>query len=118
MKLIATKDFANVGDLKDYIDEKELKVHPRHVHKGHVFAVGSSDKLKDCTKKEQQLIAQLYVSGSVGDAGDAKVVKSVQDEIAADKRREANDKAAQMRAETSGLSAALQELLLKAAKTA
>ena len=81
MRLIALKDFARVGPLAD-LPIDDLK-HERQVHKGARFEIGRSDKLKDVNKRDQELIAQLVVTGCVGDATDPKVVKAVEADVAA-----------------------------------
>jgi hypothetical protein len=81
MKLIALKDFRNVPGLEI---ELEDAAHDHHVHKGATFAIGSGKEMKDCSKSDQLAIAQLVVSGCVGDANDEKIVKRVNDEVKAE----------------------------------
>jgi hypothetical protein len=114
MKLIALKDFRNVPSL-----ELEIKdaLHPSHIHKGATFEIGKAAALKDCSKTDQQLIAQLIVSSSVGDATDENVVKAVKAEVDADEKRE---KAAAKLNSAANDSALVQQLIaqLKGGKAA
>jgi hypothetical protein len=116
MDLIAIKPFARNGDLKLYIPETDLD-HPGHVPTGTRFSVGEE---KDMTKlntkdvkltaSEKVLIASLLVTGSVGDANDPKVVKSVQDLLDADKARAQSDATLNSRAANAELAAAQQRV--------
>lgn len=114
MKLIALKDFRNVPGLELEIEDA---LHANHVHKGATFEIGKADALKDCSKSDQQTIAQLIVSGCVGDANDANVVKAVKAEVDADEKRE---KAAAKANSAANDSALVQQLIamLKGGKTA
>lgn len=114
MKLIALKDFRNVPGLELEIKDAQ---HDNHVHKGATFEIGKYDVLKDCSKTDQQTVAQLIVSGCVGDATDEKVVKAVKLEVEADEKRE---KAAAKANSAANDSALVQQLIamLKGAKTA
>lgn len=112
MKLIALKDFANNSQL-----EIESAVHERHIHKGAVFNIGTGKDLKDKSllAHERTTIAQLIVSGCVGDANDTKVVKAVNEEVAMDKKREENAAKLNTAAAGNALLEQLTALLNKAA---
>lgn len=86
MNLIALKDFRNVQSINLTLEDA---LHENHVHKGATFEIGKGAKLKDCSKPEQELIAQLILAGCVGDATDKAVVEAVNKEVKADKAREA-----------------------------
>jgi hypothetical protein len=110
MKLIALKDFANNSQF-----EISSPLHDRLVHKGATFEIGTGKVLKDLTKADQFLVAQLTVSGCVGDATDSKVVKAVQDDVAADKKREETAAKLNTAASSNALIEQLTVLLQKAA---
>jgi hypothetical protein len=114
MKFIATKDFRNVPGLELEIDKA---LHPSHIHKGALFEIGKGAELKDCSKTDQQTIAQLIVAGCVGDATDEKIVKAVKADVALDEKREKAAAAANSAANDSVL---VQQLIamLKSAKPA
>lgn len=88
MQLIALRDIYRTPSMGDIQIEGQLN--ERHIHKGAVFSIGTADSLKKLLPEERLLVAQLVVSKAVGDATDPKVVKAVQDELAAEKRREAS----------------------------
>ncbi len=83
MKLIALKDFRNVPGLELKIADAE---HDNHVHKGAIFDIGNGKTLKDCSKADQVTVAQLTVAGCVGDGTDAKLIKAIEEEVAADEK--------------------------------
>lgn len=114
MKLIATKDFSRVPAL-DFIDLPD-RIHENHIHKGATFDVGKAAKFTDLNKTDQQLVAGLVHAGCVGDASDEKVVKAVQAEIAADKKRAENAAKAETASANQAMVAQLTALLAKAAK--
>ena len=111
MKLIALKDFARVQALEDVAIEGAK--HSRHIHKGATFDIGKAEKLKDLTKGDQYLVAQLTVAGCVGDATDEKLVKAVQAEVAAEER---SRKAAEEREKLATNSGLAQQIAALAAK--
>jgi hypothetical protein len=88
MKLIALKNFRNVGQKV----QVENPLHVAQVDKGTVFEIGTALDLKALRKADREsaeYASLLIYSGAAGDANDAKAVKAVQDEIAADKLRDA-----------------------------
>ncbi len=112
MKLIALKDFRNNADL-----EVDGQKHVHHVHKGARFSIGRADELKDLSAAERMLVAQLTVSGCVGDpTGEAgeKLCKKVDAEVKQDKVREENAAKLDRQADASKLVLQLTELLQKA----
>ena len=77
MKLVAKKDFANVGSLALEASKHNLK-HPMHVHKGVRFAVGTTEIFDDLKQAEKVVVAQLISSKSAvidNDANKALVAK-------------------------------------------
>ena len=93
-KFIARKDFRNnCGlDIKD-------PIHPDHVHKGAIFTLGADnrgndlplEKAKEMVAAQSELIVALDAAECIYSAEDAAKLKLVQDEVAADKRREARE---------------------------
>lgn len=98
MHLIALKDFRNVRLLRLQTKDDSGKAssdikdaqHVDHIHRGARFEIGSGKTLKDCEQEEKEIIAQLIVSGCAGDANDKDIVKGVEEQIALDRKREAN----------------------------
>src|SRR5258708_23097506 len=90
MKLIATRDFFRVPALKNIKVEGGPPIHQNQIHKGARFEIGEGAKLSDLTEQEKQLVGLLSYANCIGDATNAEVLKSVGDDIATDKKREAN----------------------------
>ena len=83
MKLIALREFRNVGR-KIKIDNAQ---HDDHVHKGATFEIGAGDEIAKLASPDKELAAQLIYAGFAGDATDAKIVKRVQAEVAAEEKK-------------------------------
>lgn len=116
MKLIALRDFAKVGPLKDL--QIETPTHPGQIDKGTIFEIGKAKTLPELVKAnaaEGQLVATLVLAKSVGDGNDAEVVKAVREEIAIEKKRQETAAKLNEAAQTSHLSEALLAMLKKAA---
>lgn len=97
MDLIAKKDFYRVAALKaeGIADVGNLKdeQHPNMIHKGARFSLGTGKTVIEIRKTNAALaevLAHLFYAGCVGDSNDKEVVKAVEDEIAADRKREAS----------------------------
>jgi len=82
MKLIAKRDFRNVGRAIEISNP----IHPDHIHKGAQFQIGKGDSYKSLTKAEQLFVAQLNAADCVGDGSDEKIVAAVKAECVADKK--------------------------------
>lgn len=108
MKFIALKDFRNVPSLGLKFDDANQN---HHIDKGETLELGQGKTLKECNAHDKQIIAQLVVSGCVGDAADEKVVAAVKAEIELDKRREAAAKKTAAESNNSALVAQLLEVL-------
>ena len=66
MKLIAKKDFINVPSLGVVLTEETPGfVNSNHIHTGHRFEIGRSEKFKELKQDEQDLITRLISSESV-----------------------------------------------------
>ena len=111
MKFIALKDFSNNFNL-----EVQNAIHPRHIHKGYQFEIGTGEDLKKLQPEEKLLVAQLTVSGCVGLASDKKLVARVHDEIEQDRKREANARNINMQAAAGAAAYQLQVALEAVAK--
>jgi len=115
MQLIALKDFFKGPKLEDI--ELKDSVHDKVIHKGARFTLGKTDSLdKEPNKDTAYLIAQLVYSGCVGDATDAKTLKSVEAEIATDKGREATAKKRDQESALSHAAAAVAEAIEQTGK--
>jgi hypothetical protein len=95
MKLIALHNFRNVPALRLKDDGGkttiENAVHDDTIHKGATFEIGRAKDLDEMRKTDRpnaEIVAQLFVSGCIGDATDVKIVKAVNDELAAEAKRE------------------------------
>ena len=89
MKLIALRDFRNIGGAIEIKDAR----HDLHIHKGAIFTIGQGDDLvamKRLDRDSVELIARLSLAGCIGDATDAVLVAKVESELADEARREAD----------------------------
>lgn len=112
MKLIATKDFANVPALGLSIKDAQ---HPAHIHKGATFEIGKEATLGKLTKSEQELVATLIVSEVAGDASDEKLVKQINAEVEAETKKAKASVKVDDSVSNANLVATLTKLLEKAA---
>ena len=90
MKLIATRDFANVKPLG--LDAVALKLaHENHIPKGTRFSVGSTEIFNDLRAAEKVTVAQLVTSKSaiIVNAENAALVAKIETEVAAEAKRNA-----------------------------
>ena len=86
MKLIATRNFRNVG----HRIQIENPTHAEQIDRGTVFEVGASDDLKSLRKVDREnafFVAALIASGAAGEPTPELEAK-IQKEIAAEKLRE------------------------------
>lgn len=95
--------------------EIENPANARHIHKGATFSIGTAKNLKELPRDDRMLAAELIASGAVGDATDPKVVKTVQDEIAAEESRQSNLTRLDAAGSNAQVSALLQEVLRRVA---
>ena len=87
MKLIAKRDLRNT--LGDRVRIQGETKHPLQICRGTVFEIGTGEDIKKLPTEERQLVAQLFVTGSVAEANDPAAVKAIQEEIAVEEKREA-----------------------------
>jgi hypothetical protein len=88
MKLIAKRDFRNVGNAI----EIENAIHPDHIHKGALFVVGVDEKTpyEKLNKTDQAFVATLNAADCVADGSDEKIVRLVMAEVTAEKKSKAD----------------------------
>ena len=89
MKLIALRDFRNIGQRI----EVEGALHPLHIGKGQRFEIGQGNDLalmKKHDRESVELLGRLSLAGCIGDATDAVLVAKVESELAEEARREAD----------------------------
>jgi hypothetical protein len=113
MQFIALRDFLKVPLMDKMIDLGEQAKHPKMIHKGAIFDIGKRDKMKDLQQNEKELVAQLVLARCIADAGDPKIVKAVQDEIAADALRDENRARRDADAQKVFQAAALTDILTR-----
>jgi hypothetical protein len=113
MQFIALRDFAKVPLIAKHIDLGDQTRHPNAIHKGAVFNIGKRDKFKELQQEEKELVAQLILARCIADAGDPKIVKAVQDEIAADALRDENRARRDADAQKAFQAAALTDILTR-----
>src|ERR1017187_3526579 len=103
MKLVAKRDFANVPSLGLTIDPKTPGFkHPKHVHKGYRFEIGTSPTFDGLNDAEKKIVAELKVSHAVADASDLAACAKIDEEVADDKKLEKRDKHARREPWTRG----------------
>ncbi|MEI6783483.1 MAG: hypothetical protein WCQ21_21530 [Verrucomicrobiota bacterium] len=88
MKLIALRDFRNIGGAIEIKDAR----HDLHIHKGAIFTIGQGDDLvamKRLDRDSVELIGRLSMAGCIGDATDAVLCAKVESELLDEARREA-----------------------------
>lgn len=121
MKLIATRNFRNTFAI-DLNGDGRITKDENYVKKGTVFHIGKAEEPEALPKQELEQIALLNHAKCVGLASDAKLVKRIEAEVAAEKKAE--EKAATAVAAGSNadvvqqLVAALQSLTGKGKKAA
>ena len=89
MKLIALRDFRNIGGAIEIKDAR----HDLHIHKGAIFTIGQGDDLvamKRLDRDSVALIGRLSLAGCIGDGTDAALCAKVESELADEARREAD----------------------------
>lgn len=87
MRLIAKRDFRNVGNAI----EIENPIHPDHIHKGATFVVGQSDDTpyEKLSRQDKEFVALLNAADCLADGADPAIVAKVNAELARDKRKAA-----------------------------
>ena len=89
MKLIALRDFRNIGGAIEIKDA----LHDLHIHKGAIFTIGQGNDLvvmKRLDRDSVELIGRLSLANCIGDATDATLVARVEAELADEAKREAD----------------------------
>ena len=113
MKFIALRDFLKVPKMEKLIELGDQARHPKMIHKGAIFDIGKATKMEKLDLAEKELVAQLILARCIGDAGDPKTVKAVQDEIAADALREENRARRDAETQKAFQAAALTDILTR-----
>ena len=88
MQFIATRAIYKVPKLQNIKLDKEL--HPNAIHKGAIFSIGDDKAFDSLPRDEKEIVALLVDSHCVGDANDTELVKRINAEVLAEKRREEN----------------------------
>lgn len=99
MKLVITRDIANVAKLNITPDEKQAfdfpqksplnaNKTPKHLHKGTRITIGSTEKAEDLTPEEKEKVLWLHHSKAIVPADD-KAVARIDKEVSVDIARQA-----------------------------
>lgn len=90
MKFIAAKSFRVTPDMAIKTEKLENE---SHVPKGTAIEIGSGKTVRECSKKDQEILSILNYSGCLVAADDEKAVARIKEEVAIEESKSKTKKA-------------------------